>query len=93
MQPISLPRTVDDPPYFLIWRIDDFAPPTLMLAVGFLLDHPFLLCFIGLALGFVYQRYREGKPEMFVFHALYWAGLWPNRGRTLKNPFQRTYWP
>ena len=24
---ISLPRTVDDPPYFLLWRMDDFAPP------------------------------------------------------------------
>ncbi len=45
-----LPRTVDDPPYFLLWRMDDFAPPTLMLAIGFLLDAPFFMAFLGLVL-------------------------------------------
>ena len=88
-----LPRTVDDPPYFLLWRMDDFAPPTLMLAIGFLLDAPFLMAFFGLVLGFFYQRYREGKPEMFVLHAMYWYGAWPSRGHTMRNPFQRVYLP
>jgi len=88
-----LPRTVDDPPYFLLWRMDDFAPPALMLAIGFLLDAPFLMAFFGLVLGFFYQRYREGKPEMLVLHAMYWYGAWPSRGRTMRNPFQRVYLP
>jgi conjugal transfer pilus assembly protein TraL len=89
----SLPRTVDDPPFFLLWRLDDFAPPTLMLAVGFLVNAPFLLAFAGLIMGVLYQRYREGRPEMFVLHALYWFGVWPGSGRTMRNPFQRIYLP
>lgn len=88
-----LPRTVDDPPFFLMWRMDDFAPPTLMLALGLFLGAPFLMAFAGLFLGFLYQRYREGKPEMFVLHWLYWWGLWPSRGLTMRNPFQRVYLP
>ncbi|MDH3662406.1 MAG: type IV conjugative transfer system protein TraL [Alphaproteobacteria bacterium] len=93
MSLIELPRTVDDPPYFLMWRMDDFAPPTLMLGVGFLLDRPMMLAAAGLVLGFFYRRYREGRPEMFALHAMYWLGIWPTRGRTMRNPFQRTYLP
>lgn len=88
-----LPRTVDDPPFFLMWRMDDFAPPILMLSLGIVLEHLLLLTTIGLILGVLYQRYRDGKPEMYALHAMYWHGIWPSRGRTMRNPYQRTYLP
>ncbi|MGI9485761.1 MAG: type IV conjugative transfer system protein TraL [Geminicoccaceae bacterium] len=88
-----LPHTADDPPYFLLWRMGDSAPPTLMLAIDFLLDAAFLVAFLGLLLGFFYQRYREGKSEMFVLHAMYWYGARPSRGRNMRNPLQQVYLP
>jgi conjugal transfer pilus assembly protein TraL len=93
MQVIPLPRTVDDPPTFLVWRADDMAPPMLGLAIGFLIGMPFTLLGAGLGLSLLYRRFREGRPEFYAFHLLYWAGLWPSRGHSFPNPYARVWLP
>jgi conjugal transfer pilus assembly protein TraL len=93
MTPLPLPRTVDDPPTFLLWRADDMAAPILALAIGFFIEKPMTMMLAGAVLSLVYRRYREGRPEFYVFHALYWAGLWPGRGHAFANPFARVFLP
>jgi conjugal transfer pilus assembly protein TraL len=41
----------------------------------------------------LYGRYRKIRPDGFVLHALYWAGLLPLAGSTCPNPFIRRFLP
>ncbi len=93
MKVIALPRTVDEPPYFLLWRVDDFVPPVLFLVIGMLAGAALAFAGIGVALSLFYRRYREGRPEFYVLHALYWSGLWPARGHSFPNPYCRVFEP
>ncbi|MFZ6765063.1 type IV conjugative transfer system protein TraL [Pseudoroseomonas sp. WGS1072] len=93
MQSIPLPRTVDEPPYFLLWRIDDLFAPCLLMVVGLMFERMMGGLALGLVLSLVYRRFRDGRPENYVLHAIYWSGLWPGRGYSFPNPFARIWWP
>lgn len=84
-----LPRTIDELPYIMLWRFDDALLPVLGLIAGILLERLLLCVGIGVVLSFFYRRYREGRPEHHLLHALYWTGLWVNRGHAMWNPFER----
>ena len=86
---IRIPRTIDEPPYFLIWRFDDVALPVFGVIAGILSDQMLLCIALGVGSSFLYRRYREGRPELFLVHALYWHGFWPNRGHVMVHPFIR----
>lgn len=90
---IPLPRTCDDLPYVFIWRLDDFIPPIACLCIGILLGFPFAGLIAGFLMTFHYQRYRDGRPELWPLHWLYWAGVYPGRGPSWRNPYLRTYEP
>ena len=93
MTAIPLPRSCDDLPYVFIWRVDDFLPPIAGLCAGILAGWPLAGTAVGFAVTFHYQRYRDGKPEAWPLHWLYWHGLFPLRTRSFRNPFQRLYEP
>lgn len=86
---MKIPRTIDDPLYFLIWRFDDAILPIFGVIVGILSDQMLLSVAVGVGLSYFYRRYREGRPEMFLMHALYGQGFWPNRGHAMVHPFIR----
>jgi len=88
-----LPKGIDDPLQILLFRIDDLLPFLIALFVGVLTEQltGCLLC--GLLLVRVFRRFRENRLEGWLQHQLYWLGLWPLAGRTLRNPFQRRYVP
>ena len=54
---------------------------------------PVLFDLGGFVLAWLYQRYRAGRPELFVVHWLFWLGLYPGRGRTFPNALQQAYRP
>ena len=89
MAQMLLPRTIDEPPYFMIWRVDDAMVPFFGLTIGFLVGEVAVLFGLGVLFSFAYRKFREGRPEMWVVHAVYWQGLYPDRGHTLFNPFER----
>ena len=91
MSDLALPRSVDELPYLFIWRLDDFLVPAVTTALGFVAGWPVMFGLAGLVLAWVYQRYRAGRPELFVVHGLYWQGFYPGRGRGLPNALQRSY--
>ena len=93
MQTIPFPETVDEPPYVLLWRIDDVGLPVLFLCVGMLLKHAFVFWLAGVVLMYFYRRYRTGRPEFHVLHMLYWFGVYPARGAAFVNPYIRDFRP
>lgn len=90
---LELPRYIDDPPHLLLWRADDLAPLLVLLIIGMLVGHALVFTLLGLLAVRLYGRYRESRPDGYVLHALYWAGLLPLRGRTCPNPFVRRFVP
>ena len=36
---------------------------------------------------------RDGRPDGFILHAIYWGGLLPTKAKTIPNPFIRSYLP
>src|SRR6478672_5700964 len=82
MHDLPLPRSVDELPYLFVWRLDDFLLPAVTTALGFVAGAPVLFGLGGFVLAWLYQRYRAGRPELFVVHWLFWLGLYPGRGRT-----------
>lgn len=93
MQELPLPRSVDELPYLFVWRLDDFLIPAVTTAVGFVTGTPVLLGFAGMVLAYLYQRFRSGRPELYLVHRLYWLGLYPGRGHSFPNPLQRILVP
>lgn len=90
---LHLPRSIDDPPYLLIWRLDHVVWLVLAILIGILVDRMWICLGIGLLLVHFIQRYEDGWPDGYVFHLLYWWGLWPTRGRTVRNAYQREWLP
>ncbi|MFT0213086.1 type IV conjugative transfer system protein TraL [Pseudomonas sp. F1_0610] len=48
---------------------------------------------LGLVTTKLYRRFRDGRPDGFILHAIYWAGLLPTKAKTIPNPFIRSYLP
>ncbi len=91
MKEIYIARYVDDPPHFLLWQIDELAPPLLGLMAGILSDNVMLFLLIGFACNFLYRRFRDNHPRGYLVHlSYYYLGL-SLRGRNFPNPFQREY--
>jgi conjugal transfer pilus assembly protein TraL len=93
MEHVPFPETADEPPYLLLWRVDDVAMPLLCVCIGMLLGRVIVLAPIGLVAMFFYRRFRDGRPEFIVLHALYWSGVFPSRGLGFINPYIRTLLP
>ncbi|MEA3411301.1 MAG: type IV conjugative transfer system protein TraL [Pseudomonadota bacterium] len=93
MKPVRIPRYVDDPPHFLLWSADEMAPIGLGLVVGMFLGYPLLFAAVGVGMTYVYRRFRDGTPDGYFLHMLYWIGLVPARGKSVRNPYERRYLP
>ena len=93
MERVVFPETVDEPPSFLLWRIDDAAVPLLFLCFGMMLNQVVFFVLFGVGMMVFYPRYRDGRPEFYALHAMYWFGFYPARGKGFINPFIRRLLP
>ena len=73
MSDLPLPRSVDELPYLFVWRLDDFLLPAVTTALGFVAGAPVSFGLGGFVLAWLYQRYRAGRPELFVVHMIWSA--------------------
>ncbi len=93
MEPVQIPRLIDEPPSVLLWTTDELAPIMLGLVVGIFTGNVLLLTAGGLAVTSLYKRFRDGHPDGYLLHMLYWIGLMPTKARTIRNPFANQYKP
>ncbi len=91
MSQIEIPRYVDDPPHILLWSADEVAPILLALVFGIIFSHTFIFLLAGVALTKVYSRFRDGRPDGYIMHLIYWYGFLPIRARSIPNPFARRF--
>ena len=93
MEPIQLPRHIDDPVTLLIWSADEFVPFMLILLLGVLMGQLLIALVVAIPSLKAYRKLRDNRPDGFALHALYWFGLLPTRARTLPNPYIRRFLP
>ena len=93
MDPLPLPRSIDDPPYVLLFRLDDLAAAGAVIVAGFVAGQLLPSLAVAALAAWGYQRLRAGRPEGFVQHALWFWGLYPDRGYSFQNAWCREYRP
>ena len=93
MEPVRLPRGIDDPPQILLWSADELLPFLGMLIVGVLTQRLALCALLSLLVIKLFHRFRDSRPDGYLYHAAYWSGLTPLAGHSLVNPFRRRFLP
>lgn len=93
MEPVRIPKRVDEPPHLLLWSSDELAPMLLGLTLGTFLGSALTFLLIGALLTNLYRRFRENHPDGYLLHMIYWAGFLPSKATSFKNPFIRSYIP
>lgn len=93
MKVIQLPLYIDEPPHFLLWSADEMAPILIGLVFGILTQQALIFTLIGVLITKVYRRFRNGKPDGYLLHIIYWCGLLPTHSKTIPNPYLRFYLP
>lgn len=93
MEPVKIPRRVDEPPHLLLWSADELSPILIGLVVGVMIGKAFICCVVGLIVTNFYRKFRDNHPDGHLLHLLYWAGLPITKSRLFKNPFIRRFFP
>lgn len=91
MKALYMPRHLDDQATILVWPADELMPLFALLVVGVLINQKVICLIAGIVAVRFFRKMKEGTPEGYLLHALYWTGLIPGKARTLPNPFIREY--
>lgn len=93
MEPVTIPKHVDDPVTLLIWSADEFAPAAFLLILGILIGQVTIMLVLAVVAIKAYRRFRDNRPDGYPLHAVYWIGLLPSNAITIPNPFIRAFYP
>jgi conjugal transfer pilus assembly protein TraL len=93
MEPVTIPKHIDDPVTLLIWSADEFAPAAFLLILGILIGQVTIMLVLAVIAIKAYRRFRDNRPDGFPLHAAYWIGLLPSKAITIPNPFIRAFYP
>lgn len=93
MEPITLPKYIDDPITLLIWSADEFVPFAAVLLIGMLIGQLSIALILSALVIKAYRRFRDNRPDGFPLHAAYWAGLLPSSAVSMPNPYIRRFLP
>lgn len=93
MEPVRIPRRVDDPPHMLLWSGDEIAPILLGLVFGVFTGLTLYTLTLGVLTTNIYRRFRENHADGYLLHMIYWAGFMPSTAPSFKHPYVRRYIP
>jgi conjugal transfer pilus assembly protein TraL len=93
MEPVAIPKTIDDPIHILLWSADEIVPFMVCMLTGMLIDHLLPALAIGVIAVKTYRRFRDNRPDGYTLHAMYWLGFLPSKALTIPNPFIRRFYP
>ena len=88
-----MPKSIDDPAQVLLWSMDEFVMVAVLFGVGLTfrqLTASVIFIFIFLK---VYRRFRDGRPNGFLQHIMYWYGFAGSETTSIRNPFIRRFLP
>ena len=93
MEPIIIPKYIDDPITLLIWSADEFVPFAAVLLIGMLIGQLSIALILSALVIKAYRRFRDNRPDGFPLHAAYWVGLLPSAAISMPNPYIRRFLP
>ena len=88
MEPVTIPKHIDEPITLLIWSADEFVPFAVVVMFGMLIGQLTISLILSVVVIKAYRRFRDNRPDGYPLHAVYWAGLLPSRALTAPNPSQ-----
>ena len=93
MEPVAIPKTIDDPIHILLWSADEMVPFMVCMLTGMLIDHFIPALAVGALAVRFYRRFRDNRPDGYTLHAVYWLGF--RRGRSISPwiPSPTRPWP
>jgi conjugal transfer pilus assembly protein TraL len=93
MEPITLPKHIDDPVTLLVWSADEFVPAAFLMMLGMLIGQLLIMLVLSVIVIKAYRRFRDNRPDGYALHAAYWIGMLPSQAITIPNPFIREFYP
>lgn len=93
MEPIELPRGLDDAHQILLASTDEMVPFFGMLIAGVLLEQLLTCLLLSVVIIKLFRRFRDNWPDGYLYHRLYWFGLMPLKGYGVLNPYRRLFLP
>lgn len=93
MKPTEFPSHHDDPQWIIIWPIDEILPIVACGCAGILFSQATIMVIIGYVISRAYHSAKAVKQRGFVEHWLYSKGLFFSKSRTMKNTFNRHFFP
>lgn len=93
MEPVRIPRRVDEPPHILLWSADELAPLILGLVIGMVIEKALLCTLGGLLVTRLYSRFRDNHQDGYLLHLIYKMGLLHTKARSMVNPFIKNFFP
>ena len=76
----KIPRYIDDQPKIFFWDLDVFLIFSTFLFIGIIIDYLISAVVIGSSIAFAFVRFKAGKPDSYLYHALYWNGFLKLKG-------------
>ena len=89
---VKLPRHCDEPKQILMWSMDEAAPLFILFVFGFIVEQTIIFSVIGLYLVKLFGEWKDGRPDGYPVHLLYWYGVGVTRGFSMDNPFRRKFY-
>jgi len=93
VEPIELPRGLDDAHQILLASTEEMVPFFGMLIAGVLLEQLLICLLLSFLLIKLFRRFRDNRPDGYLYHRLYWFGLMPLKGYSVINPYRRLFLP
>lgn len=70
-----VPRYIDDQPKIFFWDLDIFILFACCVFMGIITDLLLPGIILGICLGYAFAKIKAGKPDSYLYHALYWNGF------------------
>jgi conjugal transfer pilus assembly protein TraL len=93
MEPVNIPKHIDDPVTLLVWSADEFVPAAFLMMLGMLIGQLLIMLILSVVVIKAYRRFRDNRPDGYALHAAYWIGMLPSQAITIPNPFIREFYP
>ena len=72
---IKIPRYIDDQPRIFFWPLDVFLVFSTCIFMGIITDYLIFFAIFGTGVAYGFTKFKAGKPDSYLFHALYWYGF------------------
>lgn len=75
MEPIAIPRYIDDQIQILYWELDEVAVFFMCMGLGIMFDMLMPLMLGALVFLYMFQRFKMTHMDGILLHIAYWNGI------------------